>query len=49
MSGTIRSNGQNSAREVKRAEIQRNRRAAQRERYETRAMDDRALHARIGR
>jgi hypothetical protein len=49
MAGTIRNNGDNSSREIKRAEITRARRAAQAGRRELRALDDRALRGRAGR
>lgn len=49
MAGTIRNNGENSARELARARVQAERRAASNGRREARALDDRALRARIGR
>jgi hypothetical protein len=48
MSGTIRNNGQNSARELERARVQADRRRAARGRLEERALDERALRARTG-
>lgn len=49
MAGTIRRNGDNSAREIARARVQSERRRAAMGRREERQLDDRALRTRIGR